>query len=222
MEQKSKFSADWFDHNIENWKSWLGDFYGKPGLRFLEIGSYEGRSTIWLLQNILTDTTSTIDCADLFTTLPDLGDYYPRFMANTAPWKDRVTAHRGPSFDTLCRLQSEFDMVYVDGWHTAYGTMADAVMSWPRLKVGGVMIFDDYMWVPPAQLGERKRPGFVTRKMLQWKGINWRDAAFDADIAKDPAECPKPGIDGFLDALVGHCELLGRGYQLAIRKTRNF
>ena len=37
-----------------------------------------------------------------------------------------------------------------------------------------------------------------------------------------PTETPKLGVDGLLRTLAGHYELLGDGYQLAIRKTSDF
>jgi hypothetical protein len=34
------FSNNWFVVNVPVWRSLLADLKGKPGLRFLEIGSY--------------------------------------------------------------------------------------------------------------------------------------------------------------------------------------
>ena len=65
MEHVEQFTHDWFSHNIPNWALWLADFKYKPGLRGLEIGSLEGRSAVWLLKNILTHETSSLDCCDL-------------------------------------------------------------------------------------------------------------------------------------------------------------
>jgi cephalosporin hydroxylase len=36
--------------------------------------------------------------------------------------------------------------VYIDGNHTAPCVLADAVLSFPLLVSGGIMIFDDYLW----------------------------------------------------------------------------
>jgi hypothetical protein len=33
-----------------------------------------------------------------------------------------------------------------DGSHRARDVLEDAVLSWPLLKVGGIMLFDDYLW----------------------------------------------------------------------------
>jgi hypothetical protein len=48
------FSQDWFSQHIPIWTRLLHEFKGKAGLRVLEIGTFEGRSTCWLLENIVT------------------------------------------------------------------------------------------------------------------------------------------------------------------------
>src|SRR6185312_13133408 len=138
-----RFTRDWFTHNIASWQRWLAGLEGQPGLRALEIGSFEGRATTWLLENVLTDETSRIDCIDPFDK-----DYYRRFLANTAPWRHRVTVHRATSTAVLPTLPDAFDVIYIDGDHRPFAILSDAVLSWPRLKVGSTLIFDDYLFVP--------------------------------------------------------------------------
>lgn len=211
------YSKDWFQAHIPNWERWLGEFRDRPGLRFLEIGSFEGRSTVWLLQNILTQPDSRIECIDLFAPDPKQGDYHPRFRANVAPWADKVLERKGPSAEQLPLADGPYDMVYVDGWHTAFGALADGVMAWPKLKVGGVMIFDDYLWMPPEYAAAHK-PGKLVREFWRALGRRWQDRA----IAPIAAQTPKLGVDALLGVLDGHFELIQRDYQLAIRKTRAF
>jgi hypothetical protein len=194
-----RFTRDWFSHNIPSWQRWLANLSGKPGLRALEIGSFEGRATTWLLENVLTDETSRIDCIDPFGKV-----YYRRFLANITPWRDRVTVHRALSTAVLPTLRGEFDIIYVDGDHRPFAILSDAVLSWPRLKVGGTLIFDDYLFVPHEF--DRQLNG------------EWTEAAALAQIAEYPALCPKTAIDGFLAAMTGQYELLGQDYQLALRK----
>lgn len=40
--------------------------------------------------------------------------------------------------------QPTFDWIYIDGRHDYDGVLADFYASWPLLKKGGVMLFDDY------------------------------------------------------------------------------
>jgi predicted O-methyltransferase YrrM len=62
-----------------------------------------------------------------------------------------------------------FDLIYIDGSHQAPDVLTDAVMSFQLLKVGGVMIFDDYLW-------SMDKPGF-----------------------QDVLKMPKPAIDAFIN-----------------------
>jgi hypothetical protein len=39
-----------------------------------------------------------------------------------------------------------FDLIYIDADHHADAALRDAVLAWPMLKAGGLMIFDDYLW----------------------------------------------------------------------------
>ena len=219
--QPRQFSTDWFEGHAGQWQSWLGMFAGRRGLRALEIGSFEGRSTVWLLEHILTASDCHIDCVDLFAPSEVYGDYPARFRANTEQWRERITEHAGPSFEMLKQVRGPYDIVYIDGWHSAFGALADGVMSWPPLKVGGVMIFDDYLWIP-LKYGSIRRPNKLVRELSNLFGRSWRRAAAEAAIAKVPTETPKLGIDGLLRTLEGHYELLGHDYQLAIRKTSDF
>lgn len=219
--QPAQYSTDWFEGQISNWRRWMAPFAARPGIRALEIGSFEGRSAVWMLENVLTGDGSRIDCIDLFEPTEAFGDYHQRFQANTASWRDRVTEYRGRSYDMLKRVHGPYDIVYIDGWHSAFGALADGVMTWPMLRVGGVMIFDDYLWIP-LKYGGIPKPSRAARLLAKLRGRNWRRDAAEAAIARVPSECPKPGVDGLLRTLEGHYELLGDDYQLALRKCSDF
>ena len=60
-----------------------------------------------------------------------------------------------------------FDLIYIDGSHTAPDVLTDAVLAFQLLRVGGVMIFDDYLW------------------------------SMEAPLYVDPLNMPKPAIDAF-------------------------
>lgn len=215
------FVEDWFEHNIPRWEKWLGEFRNRPNLRALEIGSFEGRSTLWLCQNILTDASCHIDCLDLFAHDPVYGEYHTRFQQNLAPYAHMITEWHGYSFDSLRKVEGPYDIVYIDGWHSAFGALADGVMSWPLLKTGGVMIFDDYLWVPP-KYGKPPKPNKLARRWAKMRGRDWRRESWERHTQIAPVESPKLGIDGLLATLKGHYELLGISHQLAVRKTSGF
>ena len=50
------------------------------------------------------------------------------------------------SFFNESSQKNIFDVIYVDGSHHCNDVVVDAVKSFELLKIGGIMIFDDYLW----------------------------------------------------------------------------
>ncbi|WP_232293779.1 class I SAM-dependent methyltransferase [Stigmatella aurantiaca] len=138
-----RFSSDWMSKCEADWRNVLTPWVNRPELKALEIGSFEGRSAIWLLENVLTHPESRIVCADLFD-----GPYAKVFDENIAATGQahRVEKLVGPSGHVLRRLPPEpvFDFIYVDGSHRPFDVLEDAVLSWRLLRPNGLMVFDDY------------------------------------------------------------------------------
>ena len=148
------FTQDYVSHLAALWNLHLGELRGRAGLRALEIGSFEGRSAIWLLENILTDPTSTVTCVDVFVSRMS----ERRFDHNLAVsgQAHRAAKIRARSQEVLPLLRPDsFELIYVDGSHRADDVRADARLSWPLLKVGGILVFDDYRWHLEKPIGER-------------------------------------------------------------------
>jgi predicted O-methyltransferase YrrM len=150
------FTADWFSVHAESWHRHLRRRAGRPNLAFLEVGCFEGRATIWLLENVLTHPTARIDCIDTFEGSfehsmmgIDIGGIEARFDHNIAAGGGelKVTKIKGRSGDCLRRLEPRsYDFAYIDGSHLARDVLEDAVLAFGLLKGGGLMIFDDYGW----------------------------------------------------------------------------
>ena len=142
---KYRFSEDWISSHTATWERVLGGLKGKPNVRGLEIGSFEGRSALWFLENVLTHPTSTITCVDIWE-----GDYEQTFDANMKAYgrPEKLTKIKSRSDEALRNLKlRNFDFIYIDGSHEAKDVLVDAVLTWDLLKPGGIMIFDDYNWV---------------------------------------------------------------------------
>ena len=45
------FTKNSFTDKISSWTKLLSEFKGKPGIHYLEIGTFEGRSALWVLEN---------------------------------------------------------------------------------------------------------------------------------------------------------------------------
>ena len=148
------YTNDWFAHNGLKWIKWLRYFINKPDLNFLEIGCYEGKATVWLLEHILTHSTAKITAIDTFEGSMehkqrhlDVSSMYANFMENTEKYRNKVIVCKGYSQQILRSLSlNSFDFIYVDGSHQATDVLEDTILSWRLLKSGGVLIWDDYAW----------------------------------------------------------------------------
>ncbi len=155
-----EYTTDYVSINERLWKAMLWSLTGAAAVRMLEIGSFEGRSAVWFLDNVLTGNRSHLTCVDIF---PDEGRN-GRFDRNTAPYGDRVKKIVGRSAVVLHGMLTSdprpaFDAVYVDGSHRAADVLLDAVLAWGLLKPGGTLILDDYMWGPELPVDERPELG---------------------------------------------------------------
>ena len=199
------FTSDWFSGNIPSWKDKLGGLAGQPNLHAVEIGSYEGRSAVWLLENILTAPDSRLTCIDKFEmddefheivdrmklAIPQHADIEGVFDANIRATgaEKKVRKLKGRSVEMLRNLPLDsYDLIYIDGSHTARNVLTDAVLCWDLLKINGIMIFDDYRW-----------------------------NVFTEDVLKSP----QPAIDAFMHCFDGEFVLIERDYQIMLRKTKN-
>jgi hypothetical protein len=158
------FTSDWFSKHIPVWQAQLAPLMAKPDLQALEIGSYEGRSAIWLLEHVLTDVGARLVCVDPFL----VAGSEARFDHNVALSGRglQLEKRRGFSHDVLPTLAlGQFDLIYVDGDHVAPFVLLDAVLSWRLLKTNGVLMFDDYLgvWFPL----ETQRPKFAIDLFLE-------------------------------------------------------
>lgn len=189
-----QFSEDWFSPNIPVWLEVLEPLRGQPDVRYLEIGVYEGRSVIWMLENILTHPSARLTGIDLFPTDALLQVYLANL--DRSGFAEKATTIRGSSQVELRNLAPEsYDIIYVDGSHTADDVMTDAVLSWLLLREGGFLIFDDYGW------------------------SGYEDDEEAPDRRPLPADLrPTLAVDVFLTAHKNSLEVLHRGYQLIVQK----
>ena len=147
------FTVDYISGLLDSWTRLFAALADRP-VRFLEIGSYEGRSTVWFLENVLRHPESTITCIDIFS--EERWDL--RFVHNIRASQSAAKVHKlkGRSADRLLELAGQrFDVIYIDGSHDAADVLLDATLSWPLLAPGGILLFDDYGWDPEKLASER-------------------------------------------------------------------
>lgn len=207
FDQRLTFSSDWFSKVEPIWDRILDDL--QPS-RVLEIGSFEGMSACYLIQNIAFKRPLEIHCVDTWEGgiehQPDgaapvkMGIVESRFHENTSKCVESAAhpvdlrVHKLLSHHALARMlasgsDESFDFIYIDGSHQAPDVLADAVLSFKLLRVGGILAFDDYLWEEPL-------PG-----------------------GTDPLRCPKPAVDAFVNIHIRKLKLLNAPLgQLYVRK----
>jgi SAM-dependent methyltransferase len=173
---QGQFKELWFDMNIVPWSVTFSKIFNRAEpVRILEIGSWEGRSTLFLLtyftQGHLTavDTWAGSTEGYEYDATTDLRDLEGRFDGNLAPCAARLTKRKGSSLQVLPQLvgeQQKFDVIYVDGSHHADDILTDGINAWRMLERGGVLIFDDF--VGPFYPRARANPWWAIDLFLKY------------------------------------------------------
>ncbi len=148
MSEKYDFTSDYVSYKTNDWLKNFRHFAGKPNLRYLEIGVSEGRSLIWMMENILTDVSSSAVAIDPFELLYETGDG-DRFLKNikNSGFKERVDFRKGFSQEILPTLEkNSFDLIYLDGHPHGPQVLSDLENVFPLLKDNGILIIDDYLF----------------------------------------------------------------------------
>ena len=201
-----KFTQDWFSWAPPVWSQLVPLLSGEPGKRnFLEIGSFEGRSMVWIAENMMQDGDE-LYCVDTWDggeehsngEMDGAEERFDHNLVEVLTGRDvkihkvkRTSVMQLAIMHSANVLRSELeetakvlDFIYIDGSHIAKDVMTDACMAWPLLKQGGFMVFDDYLW------GD----------------------------ARDILHRPKVAIDTFVDLFSEEVEMIHIGYQLIVRK----
>jgi predicted O-methyltransferase YrrM len=182
---------NWFDSQKYNFENHLTQFKGKPDLKFLQVGTYTGDASDWLLSTILTDPSSTLTDVDTWQgsderehKAMDFNKIYTLYLQRMDKYENLMSI-KGDSSYILPSLRERYDFIYIDGDHTEKAVYRDATNAWALLKSGGILAFDDYLW--GQDVHPELRPG--------------------------------PGIDRFLEEKQGEYELLSQDYQVWIRRN---
>lgn len=169
---KPQFSSDWAPQIRTAWPQYVFPLLEreKP-LRWLEIGSFEGRSALWTVENMFKNSASEITCVDMWLPWGEYGqlkdyNYELVFDANTAG-VSQITKRKGPSKEVLPSLVGRlYHGCYIDGSHDEEDVLEDAQLVLPLVAPGGVIIFDDYEW--PHGQGVRRA---VDALIAKWSSV---------------------------------------------------
>ena len=148
----AEFTQDWFGRYPAYWSELFAAQGWRPDTprTAIEIGSYEGRSALWMLEHLLQHPASRLHCVDTFPDRESADSYWRRFEANVlrSPHAAKVGVAASSSLDFLLRFVASgarADFVYVDGSHRAADVLEDLVLAFHATRPGGVIICDDYL-----------------------------------------------------------------------------
>lgn len=141
------FSEFWFLSQLPVWNQ-IFKFLDLEPKNILEIGSWEGLSTLFLAE---TFPDAQLTCVDTWEGSEENAEVpahlLRRFQSNLSEHSRRITPFVGRSRDYFSYgSQPTFDLVFIDGSHESHEVALDAREAWEQLNSGGVMIFDDYFW----------------------------------------------------------------------------
>ena len=151
---------NWFAKSAQyNFEEFLTPLAGLYSLRFMQLGVYTGDASLWLCENVLFGEDSLLFDIDTWQGSDeeahksiDFDDVYRVYLNKIKEHDDRILTTQSDTLSFLIHAQySEFsnydyDFIYIDADHTTVGVLLDGELSWPLLKSGGIMAFDDYTW----------------------------------------------------------------------------
>ena len=156
---------DWFSAYAKpNFEKYLIPLAGVDNLYFLQLGVYTGDASVWLAENVLTGKNNLLMDVDTWTGSDeevhkeiDFNDVRQVYLEKVTPYKV-IESFIGTTVDFLTQYRDKnvSAFIYIDADHTTVGVLLDAELSWPRLKSGGLLAFDDYQW--GAHLPASKSP----------------------------------------------------------------
>jgi hypothetical protein len=156
----------------DNWFSIvdINNYKNKP-IMYLEIGAFYGANILSVEKSYGLHNDSKLYCIDPWEDYNEYPEYknqqstiYNTFISNVekSGAKDKLIVNRGYSNNVIPTLEDNFfDIIYIDGNHEPEYVLEDAVLSFRKLKIGGIMIFDDYGW-GGKDLTQRGIDGFLS------------------------------------------------------------
>ena len=160
---KYRLADNWF-YNIK-----INDYKDYP-INYLEIGAFYGANILSVAKSYGLHNDSKLYCIDPWEDYEEYPEYknqqssiYNSFINNieNSGVKNKIIINRGYSNNEIPKFQDNFfDIIYIDGNHEPEYVLEDAVLSFRKLKIGGIMIFDDYGWGGP-DLTQKGIDGFL-------------------------------------------------------------
>ncbi|MEL6927817.1 MAG: tetratricopeptide repeat protein [Cyanobacteria bacterium J06600_6] len=182
VEREYFFSVDIFSHRLALWSEQLKSLKGEP-VKALEVGCYQGMSSCWMLDALLTHPASHLTCID--------SQFDPKFQENIAKTgaESRVSLYQNKSHEQMANLPANsFDLINLqDRCKLTQHTEKNASLAWQLVKSGGLIIFSYYGWRHPNDPKQEPKVGidrFLTSVKNQWQPVHLSPPTFQLIIRK--------------------------------------
>jgi hypothetical protein len=146
FENKYQFNyEDWFSMNMNIWKHHLINL---KEIKYLEIGSFEGRSAIFVgeLKNVV-----HLTCVDTFEGSDEHNNInfdlvHKNCLDNLKKLNKSYNLIKDTSHNFFKKNNKKFNVIYIDGSHFYDDVKKDFINSMNSLDDGGILICDDLLW----------------------------------------------------------------------------
>lgn len=148
---------DWFSGKIPVLFHFLNKYQFPAQINLLEIGSLEGRSSLFFLnyfKNKLSINNICLTCVDTWERSDEslhekinFNLVEKNFNKNIEAFNQNIKKHKCTSFEFFkSKNLKQYDLIFIDGSHKFKDVLADAESSFKRIKKNGFIIFDDFNW----------------------------------------------------------------------------
>jgi predicted O-methyltransferase YrrM len=174
---------DWSTIHQPYWKGLMERIDFSDPIYMLEVGCFEGRTTVWLADYLKHHPDSKLHCIDHWqggeevarkNLLFNMGRIRENFFYNISmlPMSNKVFIHDTDSRKGMSSLVSTmygmFHYIYLDGSHTQQDTLFDLTLALCLIRQNGIIVVDDYknnMATSDTRLRPVKAVDFIVNTM---------------------------------------------------------
>ena len=161
---KKIISNDYFSANAFYFNNLLKKL--PKNFEYLEIGSYEGNSALYVAINF---PNSNITCVDLWQDVEEYKGKNFNIIENNFDLNlkglSNINKIKSTSDDFFVKNKTMYDFIYIDGNHKFDYVLRDCENAWKFLNDDGFLICDDYIWNYYADI--KLNPCFAVNKFLE-------------------------------------------------------
>lgn len=171
------FHEEWFGRESQDVLARLAKSVDRVAGEIVEVGSWEGRSTVALANAVCPRKVHAVDTwagspGEPSADLASRRDVFAQFCSNIHQWtKGNVTAHRMGWREFVPKVE-QVALLFIDAEHTYREVFDNVVAFLPKMRPGSVICGDDAHHPPIRQaLDDLFGPGEWSQEATVW---SWR------------------------------------------------